>query len=517
MNNITPEKIVLFDTTLRDWQQCPWAWIEKDEDYFKYLALAKKTWFDIIEAWFPSASEKEFDRVNIASHLNSNLNSPIIAWLCQLRQAQIEKTIRALEPWINNQRSLLHTYFPVDPNLLKASIWENINKDETLKQVNDFIKMAVESWMIVQFSPEWYSRVWENFDFCTELIISAIEWGARFINCPDTIWWASRFQWDNYFVRKMIEHKKIIDERFPWNNVIWSLHNHNDYWLAVDNSIEWVVNWIARKVEWTVWWVWERWWNADLLQVVMQMGDLLSDKFDVSHINTTSFIEIWNFVSDKVLKIQDHYPIIWNNAFRHTSWWHTNAVLRNPTVYQPFHPKVVWWEINLVFWPLSGWALAKDIIEKKWFICDKNESAKICQYIKDYWSNRYKWITDEELLEAYFSYRSPISIDKYDKMWNSITFYWKIFDKENIVLNWKTIFQALKDYIEQNNSEFSVIEFNANSDKSWENSDSISNVKIEIEWQIFEWLWKDNDIEMSSIKALINAYNKYYVEKNYKE
>jgi 2-isopropylmalate synthase len=515
MNNIS-EKIVFLDTTLRDGQQCPWAGIEKDDNYSEYIYLAKKSWFDIIEAWFPSASEMEYKRVNIASQICSEQWSPIIAWLCQLKQAQIEKTIEALSPWKNNQKSMLHTYFPVDPNLLKASVWD-IDKLIVTKQVYDFVKLSVDAWMIVQFSPEWYSRVWDNFDFCTDLIISAVSWWAKYINCPDTIWWASRFQWENYFVQNMIKHKQIIDEMFPWNNVIWSLHNHNDFWLAVENSIDWVVNGIARKIEWTIWWVWERAWNADLLQIVMQMKHFLNDKFDVSHIDTTLFSDLWEHVSKHILKVQPHYPIIWKNATRHTSWWHTNAILKSPLVYQPYDPSEVGGEIELVFWPSSGWALAKSIIENAWYICEKNESAEIWQFIKNYWSKRYKWITDEELIEAYFAYRSPVNISGYDKTWDNITFYWSIFDKEDVLLTWWTIFQTLKNYIEVNNSKFKVLDFSANSDKTGEDSDSTSDVEIEVDWKVFSWTWNDNDIEMSSIKALINAYNKYYVEKHYKK
>lgn len=515
MNN-NMEKVVFLDTTLRDGQQCPWAWIEKNEDYFDYINLAKKAWFDIIEAWFPSASDMEYKRVNIASQISSELWNPIIAWLCQLKQAQIERTIESLKPWIKHKKSMLHTYFPVDPSLLKASVWD-VDKTQVIKQVYDFTKLSVESWMVVQFSPEWYSRVWDNFDFCTDLIISAIEWWASFINCPDTIWWASRFQWENYFVKNMIKHKKIIDEMFPWNEVIWSLHNHNDFWLAVENSIEWVVSGIARKIEWTIWWVWERAWNADLLQVIMQMKYFLANKFDISHIDTTIFSNLWEHVSKSILKTQSHYPIIWNNATRHTSWWHTNAIIKNPLVYQPYNPKEVWKEIELVFWPSSWWALAKSIIEKAWFICEKQESAEIGQFIKNYWQSRYKWIINEELLEAYFAYRSPISITWYDKTWDSITFYGHIFDRENIVLSWWTIFQVLKKYIEKSNSKFRVLDFRANSDKIGEDSDSISDVEIEVDWKVFYWTWNDNDIEMSSIKALIDAYNKYYVEEHYKK
>ena len=518
------EKIEFYDTTMRDWQQSPWASITNDSDYFKYIELANKVWFDIIEAWFPSSSTNEFNRVNKVSEMSWSWEiSPIIAWLCQLIPKQVDKTIRCLEPSIKYWKSLLHTYFPVDPALLKASV-PNAKKRETVKKVFTEVKKAVEAWMIVQFSPEWYSMVWTNFKFCTDLIIATVTAWAKYINCPDTRWSADRFQWKDYYVNNMIKHKQIIDKLFPGNEVIWSLHNHNDFWEAVENTIEWIVNWVGRKVECTVCWVWERAWNADSLQIAMRMKKFHSNDFDTSHINTKFFREIWDHVSKVMLPTQPHYPITWANAMKHTSWWHVNAILKNPLVYQPYDPAEIWWEIELIFWSKTWWALAYEIIQRNWWKCSKEESKKVATYVREYITDNdiKKWILDEEFMKIYNDYKLKKSNKAVQITWYTtkkiskneieVTFSWLISWEKNITIRWNTPFKALKKYLSGKYPWFSIEHFNSESESKSENSIAISQVIISFENKKITWIWRDIDIETSSLKALANAFNEFEEE-----
>ncbi len=516
------EKIQFYDTTMRDWHQCPWASIANDKDYFEYINLANKVGFDFIEAWFPFSSQKEFKRVNTVSKMTESWEiSPIIAWLCQLVPQQVETTIRCLEPSAKIWKSLVHTYFPVDPALIKASV-PNANKKEVIEELNKLIKLITKTWNIAQFSPEWYSMVWENFDFCTDLIISAVDAWAKWINCPDTRWSADRFQWKDYYVNNMIRHKEIIDKLFPNNEVGWSIHNHNDFWEANENSIEWIVNWIAKKIEWTINWVWERAWNADLAVIIMRIKKYLSKYFDINHIDTKQFTPIWKHVSKVMLPTQPHYPISWANASRHTSWWHVNAILNNPLVYQAYDPAEVWWKIELVFWPNSWSALARQIIIDNYWTCTKEESKIITQYIKEYWKDRYKWVTNEELMEAYHSFRmkeskKTIQINGYQKNIISnnlveVKFSWLIFWEKNITLRWRTPFTALKKHLSIKYPLVKIDKHTSDSESKWEDSISISKITISFWSKTIESIWRDIDIETASLKALANAYNKYSEE-----
>ncbi len=523
------KKIILFDTTLRDWHQCPWAWIEKDEDYFSLVRWLDQIWFDICELWFPSSSKNEWTRVNEAAKMCQDWEiSTIVWWLTQMIDFQVESTLRALEPVSTIWKWFFHIYFPVDPDLRKASIWEKISDKQALKDIARFSKLASDMWFIVQFSPEWYSKMWDNFDFCTEMLISAAENWASYFNMPDTIWAEDPNNTDKeYYVETIKRHKSILDKKFPWNNFIWSVHNHNDLWLAVQNSINWLLAWTGiSKVEWTINGIWERAWNADLNQIIVRMKTTLSSQFDIDHINPSKLSEVSRLVSSIMLETQAHYPIVWANAMRHTSGWHTNAIIKNPKVYQPFSPKLIWWNISLVYWPNSGWNLAIDIIKKKWYDCPKQYKRTLDEFLKERMKEtwRYKWILDKELLELYFEYLNPIKIKDYIKNELNqdgeieVEIIWNLFWKENIKIKWKTIFKALKNFISQQIPWYSVLNYESKSQSHW--SDSIAETKIDIKnnstWKITTWVWKDNDTELALIKALANAFNKVYMDNNFK-
>lgn len=394
---------MFFDTTMRDGRQCPGAWVT-DAHYFEYIALANRVGFDVIEAGFPSSSESEFWQVKeVADRAWSGEISSMIAGLCQLRRDQVERTIRSLEWAVKARKAFFHTYLPVDPKLLRASIGD-IDRAAEIQKVSDFISLAVWQGMIAQFSPEGYSRVWENFDFTTDLIRSAVQAWATYINCPDTIGGASHYEGQNYYVENMRRHKEIIDREFPWNGVVWSVHTHNDLGNAVENSIWWVVNGVARKVEWTVAWVWERAGNADLLQVVMNLRQFHDKRFDTNHIDTSLFWSIGNLVSRSMLPVQPHYPIIGANAYRHTSGGHVNALQHDSSVYHPFDPVSVGGNVSFIFGPQSGWNLAQEIVEKSGIKFEGNEKV-FAQYLKNAFPERRKGMTDGEIINAYHQWK----------------------------------------------------------------------------------------------------------------
>ena len=516
-------KIIIFDSTLRDWQQCPWAWMDFEKN-LEYSKLANKLWIDILEAGFPSASELDFKIVNeIAKNYAEKKWSPKVAGLCQLRENQIDITIKSLEPLIKAKKAVLHTYLPVDPNLLEASLWWKFDEKFLINEVFRLIKKATNAGCEVEFSPEWYSRLWENFDFTTKVIISAIEAWAKTINCPDTIWWACKFEWENYFLENIKKHKKIIDEKFPKNEIIWSVHNHNDFGLAVENTINSVLDWPAKQVEVTINWVWERAWNASLEQVVMILNTFWKD-LEI-WIKTEYLQEISDFIWKNMLKKQVNFPITWENSAKHTSWWHTNAILKNPLVYQPFDPKKVWNKISFVFWPLSWGNHAKNVIENSWYKCEDFEKAEIAQFIKNFYKERRKWITDKELTEAYFEFKSPIQIKIFDYSKNSnsstVILEWKFFDLEWKIerkKEWKdSALAGLKDLIDENFEKIKIQNYKSKSIWEWIDAKSFCEIIISMEnWETFTWKWIDDDIEISAMKALINAVNWVFIEREFR-
>jgi len=404
-------QVKIFDTTLRDGQQCPGAGMSFDKN-IEYAQLAKKLGVDILEAGFPSASHTEFLIVNaIAQALATSDKSPVIAALCQLREAQFVTTIDALQPATKYHKARLHTYLPVDPDLMRASLGENYaSHHETI--VNDvyrLIKQTTDAGIEVEFSPEGYSRMRENFSFVTDVIRAAVSAGASIINCPDTIGGACRWQGADYFVEKMNEHAAIIAKEFPKKIITWSAHCHNDFGLALDNTMNAVFLGPVTQIEGCFNGIGERAGNVALEQCIMYLkyfGAIGNgEKKFYTKINRKYLQDISDFVSRDMLPRQPHWPITGENAARHSSGGHTNAIIKNPMVYQPFDPNETGKEIAFAFGPLSGSNHAKVIIEQYGYSCEEHEKTAIAQFIKEYYVDRRKGITDDELIEAYLQYR----------------------------------------------------------------------------------------------------------------
>lgn len=526
------ERVKIFDTTLRDGQQCPGAGMsfERNLDYFR---LASKLGVDVIEAGFPSASKVDFDIVHaICIEAAKQMSGPMVAALCQLRREQIETTIEALKPLIPFGRGRLHTYVPVDPELMRASLGDSAeNKYKIVEDVFDFVTMAVNAGLEVQFSPEGYSRMSENFDFTTELICAAVDAGATIINCPDTIGGASYLEGEDYFVEKMNKHAQIVRERFPEAEVTWSVHCHNDFGLAVQNTICAVFDGPARQIEGCINGIGERAGNASIEQCIM-----IIDQFGQTRNRETEFFckaqtehiqEISDFVSRNMLPRQPHWPVTGENAARHSSGGHTNAILKNPMAYQPFDPNSVGKSISFAFGPLSGGNHARSIIEDQGFECGNEEKARIAQFIKDKSSERRKGISDDEVLRYYFEYRQPMTIESVDYARrndrSTVTIYGAFFGEEGRFRREysgkDSALAALKELIETRFDAFKIISHSSQSDGEGINARSISRVVIECDVHgrvvHFEGIAEDQDIEISAMRALIQSVNSAFVHKHY--
>ncbi len=393
------------------------------EQNMEYARLAAKLRVDVLEAGFPSASSVDFAIVQtIAKEIGAQMDTPVIAGLCQMREEQVIKTMEALRPCLANRKARVHVYLPVDPVLMPISLGELAQDHNGLiKDLYRLIKMAVDEGFEVEFSPEGYSRTAHHFDFVTELFRAAVEAGVSVINCPDTIGGAFSLEGEDYFVNKMNRHAEIIKQEFPDTPITWSVHCHNDFGLAVQNTLNAVFLGPARQIEGCINGIGERAGNAALEQCIMvidKFGKTLDSPSaapqkkgtqEKRHFYTTIAKEylqdISDFVSTHMLPRQPHSPICGDNAAKHSSGGHTNAVLKDPLAYQPFDPRDIGKDITFLFGPMSGSNHAKSIIESFGHLCEDHEKTKIAQYIKEQYSHRRKGITDSELIEAYLQYR----------------------------------------------------------------------------------------------------------------
>ena len=519
--------IKIFDTTLRDGQQCPGAGMSFEQN-IEYAHLATELGIDVLEAGFPSASKLDFEIVSkICEEISSIKEGPIVAALCQLRDEQIDITIEALKVAVPHNKARLHTYVPVDPNLMEASLGSLANdKSQIEEDVYNFIKRATDAGLEVEFSPEGYSRMGSNFDFVTNLIRAAVRAGATTINCPDTIGGACRLQGEEYFVNKMNKHAEIIAKEFPKADVTWSVHCHNDFGLAVENSINGVIEGPATQIEGCINGVGERAGNVALEQCILILKHFAeNEEFPYkTRINTEKLKSASDFIAKNMLPRQPHWPVIGANSAKHSSGGHTNAILHNLNAYQPFNPSEVGQEVSFMFGPLSGGNHAKSIVEAAGYVCEDSEKAEVSQFIKELYKERRKGITDEELIKGYLEFRKPIRVENFDysrsSTSSSVCLTGKFYSKEGEIQETyegrDSALAALKQAIDAEYPGLTIQEHKSNSDGEGFTAKSISTIIVkDSDDELYQGIGEDRDIEISAMKALIDAANCAFIHKNF--
>ncbi len=527
-NNKTSKQVYIFDTTLRDGQQCPGAGMDFEQN-IQYAKLAAKVNIDILEAGFPAASAEDYKIVESIAQMYAQMEtSPTVAALCQMREEQVVTTIESIRSLISSKRARLHIYLPVDPELMQASLGDYANNVPQIhKDLDKYIRMAIDAGCEVEFSPEGYSRMGDSFDFVTDVIDTAIKAGATIINCPDTIGGACYLQGEDFFVNKMIRHSDIMNKRYPDKDIIWSAHCHNDYGLALTNTMASIFDGPATQIEGCFNGIGERAGNVSIEQCIMYLKAFGYNNSENKNFHTNTkthnIKEISDFVAAHMLPRQAHWPISGENAARHSSGGHTNAILKNPQAYQPFDPKEVGKEISFIFGPLSGSNHAQSIIHEQSYICENHEKITVTQFIKNYFSNRRKGLTDKEFMQAYFAYRAPIKINTYKYRKRAEVTEICIegtFNGESKHINATskvggTALTALHHALEEYLSPISIESFRSQSKDKGEEAISVSSISISFNDQLYTGIGQDNDIEVSALKALVNAVNRTITHNKY--
>jgi len=528
MTTNNSQQVYIFDTTLRDGQQCPGAGMNFEQN-LEYARLAANVKIDILEAGFPAASSEDYKIVESIAQMYATMpTSPKVAALCQMREEQVVTTIESIKSLIPSNRARLHVYLPVDPELMQASLGSYANDiDQIHKDLDKYIRMAIDAGCEVEFSPEGYSRMGDTFDFVTDVIDTAIQAGATIINCPDTIGGACYLQGEDFFVNKMISHASIMKQRYPDKDIIWSAHCHNDYGLALTNTMQSIFDGPVTQIEGCFNGIGERAGNVSIEQCIMYLKAFgynnSENKNFHTNTNAHNIKDISDFVATHMLPRQAHWPISGENAARHSSGGHTNAILKNPQAYQPFDPKEVGKEITFVFGPLSGSNHAQSIIKDHGYVCDNHEKIAVTQFIKDYFSNRRKGLTDIEFMQAYFAYRAPIKINtyKYRKREKIAEVCIEgVFDGEEKTINASskeggTALTALLQSLETYLTPISIESYRSQSNDKGEDAMSIASISISYNNELYTGIGEDIDIEVSALKALVNAVNRTITHNKY--
>ncbi|UTW02957.1 2-isopropylmalate synthase [Amphritea atlantica] len=321
-------RVIIFDTTLRDGEQSPGASMTREEK----LRIAKqleKMRVDVIEAGFAIASPGDFASVKaIADTIKDST-------VCSLSRALDADIDRAGEALVNANSGRIHTFIATSPIHMKYKL--QMDPDKVVEQAVYAVKRARNLIGDVEFSLEDASR--SELDFMCRIIEKVIDAGARTINIPDTVGYAVPEEF-GHTIQQLLQRIPNADK------AVFSVHCHNDLGLAVANSLA-AVSAGARQVECTINGLGERAGNASLEEVVMA----LRTRQDVlglhTGIDTTQIVPASRLVSSVTgFPVQPNKAIVGANAFAHESGIHQDGVLKHRETYEIMTAQDVGWNAN---------------------------------------------------------------------------------------------------------------------------------------------------------------------------
>jgi 2-isopropylmalate synthase len=323
------QRILIFDTTLRDGEQCPGASMNLREKLEVARQLARLR-VDVIEAGFPITSEGDFAAVQTIAR---EIKGPIIAGLARCVPADIDRAGAAVKP--AGKRARIHVFLATSKIHREFKLGKA--KDEILRLGVEGVRRARGHVDDVEFSPEDASRT--EPDFLVRVCAAAVAAGATTVNIPDTVGWAVPDQFG-----ALIQHLHDAVPEFRSGKAVISVHCHNDLGLAVANSLA-AVRAGARQVECTVNGIGERAGNASLEELVMALKTR-SDYYQgyACGVNTREIVKSSRLVSRMCgLLVQRNKAIVGENAFAHGSGIHQDGILKKRETYEIMDPEEVGW------------------------------------------------------------------------------------------------------------------------------------------------------------------------------
>jgi 2-isopropylmalate synthase len=323
------QRILIFDTTLRDGEQCPGASMNLREKLEVARQLARLR-VDIIEAGFPVISDGDFHAVQSIAR---EVKGPIIAGLARCVTKDIDAAGAAVKP--AGRRARIHVFLATSKIHREFKLGKA--QDEILRLAVDGVKRAKSFVDDVEFSPEDGSRT--EPEFLVQVCKAVVAAGATTVNIPDTVGWAVPDQYG-----ALIGHLHESVREFQTGKSVISVHCHNDLGLAVANSLAAVRNG-ARQVECTVNGIGERAGNAALEEIVMTLRTRSDVYAGVTcGIDSREIVKSSRLVSRMSgLVVQRSKAIVGENAFAHSSGIHQDGILKKRETYEIMDPQEVGW------------------------------------------------------------------------------------------------------------------------------------------------------------------------------
>ncbi len=498
------DKLVIFDTTLRDGEQSPGASMTREEKVRIAKALERMR-VDVIEAGFPIASRGDFEAVQAVA------NTVKDSTVCGLARALDKDIDRAGEALKGANSGRIHTFIATSPIHMQMKL--RMQPDQVLEQAVHAVKRARQFTDNVEFSPEDAGR--SEIDFLCRVLEAVIDAGATTVNIPDTVGYNLPHQFGD-LIKQLIERIPNSDK------AIFSVHCHNDLGLAVGNSLSAVMNG-ARQVECTINGLGERAGNASLEEIVMAVKTR-KDAFacNVDHIDTTQIVACSRLVSGITgFAVQPNKAIVGVNAFAHESGIHQDGVLKSRETYEIMRAEDVGWSQNrMVLGKHSGrnafrsrlqeigitleseeelnetFARFKDLADKKHEIYDDDLQALVTEVNLDAENERVKLVALKVCSETGETPNASITL-------------WVDGDEKTSHATGggpvDAAFRAIESIVDSG-TELQL--YSVNAITSGTDSQGEVTVRLEKGGRIVNGLGADTDIVIASAKAYINALNK---------
>ena len=379
MNKRANDRVIIFDTTLRDGEQAPGCSMTLREK-LRVAGALRDLQVDVIEAGFAAASPGDFEAV---SAIAAEIDGPTICSLARCHPNDIEKAAQAVAA---ARKKRVHVFVATSEIHRKYKL--EMAKDEIIKRAADAVRMAREVCDDVEFSPEDASRTEPGY--LAEVVAAVIEAGARTVNIPDTVGYTVPGEFADLF-SYLKAHVAGVDK------VVLSVHCHDDLGMAVANSLA-AVSAGARQIECTINGIGERAGNCSLEEIVMALKTR-AEFFGVdTAINTQKLYPTSRLVSQITgMHVPRNKAIVGENAFAHEAGIHQHGMLKHASTYEIMRPEDVGLsKSNLVLGKHSGRHAFRERVEQLGFSPNDTELNRAFEEFKKL-ADRKKELFDADI------------------------------------------------------------------------------------------------------------------------
>lgn len=502
-NTSKSNRLVIFDTTLRDGEQSPGAAMTKEEK-IRIARQLEKLGVDVIEAGFAAASPGDFDSIRTIAEIIKD------STVCSLARAN-EKDVRAAGEAIKPAASgRIHIFIATSPLHMEHKL--KMEPAQVVKAAVAAVKIAKEYTGDIEFSAEDALR--SDPDFLVEVFSAVIEAGATTLNVPDTVGYAIPFQTEQFF-------RTLISKTKGGNKVTWSTHCHNDLGMAVANSLAAVLGG-ARQVECTINGLGERAGNASLEEVVMSVKTR-QDVFQLqTDVDTMQIVPTSKLVSTVTgYPVQPNKAIVGVNAFTHESGIHQDGILKCRETYEIMSAESVGWNENrLTLGKLSGRNAFRTRLVELGIVLEGEEALNAAFARFKELADKKREIFDEDLHALVSDELGSVSEEAFKYLSLKVQLETGETPLVNIVFNDKNqehhaqsegsgpvdaIFKAIESVV---HSESEMQLYSVNAITAGAESQGEVTVRLAKDGHIVNGQGADTDVLVASAKAYLSALNR---------